>query len=138
MVEPSLRSQAERGSESMWSECLPVPSGALEEETDLIEAEAFDFMSQATKGVTLPAFEDEYEEFLIALGRRIKQLRNERGLSLRDMVVLHGYHDSQWRRMERGGAGNVQSLLKIARAFQISLSELLEGLGEYPTTSIKD
>jgi transcriptional regulator with XRE-family HTH domain len=95
-------------------------------------------MSQVTKGVALPAIEDEYEEFLIALGRRIKQLRKERGLSLRDMVVLHGYHESGWRRMERGGAGNVQSLLKIARAFQISLSVLLDGLGEYPTTSIKD
>jgi transcriptional regulator with XRE-family HTH domain len=82
--------------------------------------------------------DDDYEDFLRALGKRIKQLRNERGWSLRDMVVHHGYHDSQWRRMERGGAGNVQSLLKIARAFQISLSTLLDGLGEYPVTAAKD
>ena len=48
------------------------------------------------------------------------------------MVVVHGYHDSQWRRMEREGAGGIQSLLRIAKAFDISLSALLNGLGEYP------
>ena len=73
----------------------------------------------------------EYEQFLKSLGARIKQLRNERGLSLRDMVIQHGYHDSQWRRYERGGAINVQSLLKIAKVFQLSLAKLLDGVGEY-------
>jgi hypothetical protein len=34
---------------------------------------------------------DEYEQFLKTLGGRIKQLRKERGLSLRDMVLQHGY-----------------------------------------------
>ncbi len=73
----------------------------------------------------------EYEAFQKALGRRIKEFRKERKLSLRDMVVKHGYHDSQWRRFERGGAANVQSLLRIAKALGTSLSILLDGLGEY-------
>ena len=76
--------------------------------------------------------DQDYEEFLKALAKQIKKLRNERGLTLRDMVIVHGYHDSQWRRMERDGAGGVQSLLRIAKAFGISLSVLLDGLGEYP------
>ena len=58
---------------------------------------------------------EEYEQFLKTLGCRIKQLRNECGYSLRDMVIRFGYNDSQWRRYERGGSINVQSLLKIVR-----------------------
>jgi transcriptional regulator with XRE-family HTH domain len=79
---------------------------------------------------------DEYEQFLKTLGGRIKQLRKERGLSLRDMVLQHGYNDSQWRKYERGGSINLQSLLKVAKVFGISLSRLLDGLGEYPAVSI--
>lgn len=79
------------------------------------------------------ADELDYDEFLMALGRRIKQFRKERGLSLRDMVVTYGYHDSQWRRFERGGAANLNSLLRIAVAFNTPLSTLLEGLGPAPS-----
>ena len=83
-----------------------------------------------------PDIDQDYSEFLKLLGMRIKQMRNERGLSLRDMVVKHNYHDSQWRKYERGGPINVPSLLKIAKAFGTSLSALLDGLGEYPPLSV--
>ena len=63
-------------------------------------------------------------------------MRKERGLSLRDMVVKHNYHDSQWRKYERGGPINVPSLLKIAKSFGTSLSALLDGLGEYSPASL--
>ena len=56
----------------------------------------------------------EYKAFLAHTAKRIKELRRQRGLTLRDMVVVHGYHDSNWRRMEREGVGSVQSLLRIA------------------------
>jgi transcriptional regulator with XRE-family HTH domain len=82
-------------------------------------------------------FGPDYGQFLKELGTRIKQLRNERGLSLRDMIVIHGYADSQWRRYERGGSVNVQTLLRICNAFKISLCVLLHGLGEYPTVSVE-
>ena len=85
-----------------------------------------------------PDIDQDYAEFLKLLGVRIKQLRKERGLSLRDMVVKHNYHDSQWRKYERGGPINVPSLLKIAKSFGISLSALLEGLGEYPAASVAE
>ena len=83
-------------------------------------------------------FGPEYGQFLKELGARIKQLRHERGLSLRDMIVIHGYADSQWRRYERGGSVNVQTLLRICNAFKISLCVLLDGLGEYPAASVDE
>jgi transcriptional regulator with XRE-family HTH domain len=79
----------------------------------------------------------DYDEFLNLLARRIKSLRLERNLSLRDMVVTHGYHDSNYRRIEREGAGGIQSLLRICKAFDVSLAYLLDGLGEYPKDDIQ-
>jgi transcriptional regulator with XRE-family HTH domain len=80
--------------------------------------------------------EAEYKEFLSALGRRIKDLRKARGWSLRDMVMLHRYHDSQWRRYESGGGLTIPSLLRIAGLFEVSLSKLLDGLAEFPRKSV--
>ena len=72
--------------------------------------------------------EDEYPELLRALGKRIRKLRKERGLTLRQMEIISGYRDFDWRRLERTGAGNMALLLKVAHAFEISLSTLLKGL----------
>lgn len=80
----------------------------------------------------------EYKQFVKTLGRRIKDLRKARGYSLRDMVLQHGYNDSQWRRYERGGPMNLQSLLKIAKTFGTSLSDLLNGLGEYSEVRVHE
>jgi transcriptional regulator with XRE-family HTH domain len=79
-----------------------------------------------------------YEEYMKALGARIKQLRQERGLSLRDMVVKHDYHDSQWRKYERSGASTIGALLRIAKALNTSASILLDGLGEYPASNMAE
>ena len=70
----------------------------------------------------------EYEAFLKLLGARIKELRKERKLSLRDIVVKHGYQDSQWRNYESGGSLNVRSLLRIAEVLRVSLADLVIGL----------
>lgn len=72
-----------------------------------------------------------YEVFLEELGARIKQLRKERGWTLRDMVVQHGFHLSHWQAFEKGNRGiSLSSLLRIAEVYNITLSELLDGLGE--------
>jgi transcriptional regulator with XRE-family HTH domain len=80
----------------------------------------------------------DYEEFLKLIAERIKTLRKERNLSLRDMVVGHGYHDSNYRRIERDGAGGILSLLRICKAFGITLCQLLDGLGEYPKQNLAE
>jgi len=77
--------------------------------------------------------DDDYKRFLKVLGARIKTLRKERGLSLRDMVIHHGYHDSQWRKYESGGGLTVQSMLRIAKVFKLSICELLRGLDQFPS-----
>ncbi len=72
-----------------------------------------------------------YDLLLEQLGARIKQLRKERGWTLRDMVVQHGFHLSHWQAFERGNRGmSVPSLLRIAEVFDVTLCELLDGLGE--------
>lgn len=77
-----------------------------------------------------------YAQFMKALAGRIKTFRKERGLSLRDMVVKHDYHDSQWRKYEREGASSVSSLLRIARALDTTLTVLLDGLVDYPSGNV--
>lgn len=79
----------------------------------------------------------DYDEFLQLLAQRVKTLRLERKLSLRDMVVVHGYHDSNYRRIEREGVGGIQSLMRLCKAFGVSLSELLDGLGDYNKAELK-
>lgn len=81
--------------------------------------------------------DDDYDEFLQLLAQRVKTLRLERELSLRDMVVDHGYHDSNYRRIEREGVGRIQSLMRLCKAFGMSLSELLDGLGDYNKADLK-
>jgi transcriptional regulator with XRE-family HTH domain len=74
---------------------------------------------------------EDYKAFLAHTAKRIKELRRERGLTLRDMVVVHGYHDSNWRRMEREGVGSVQGLLRIAKAFAVPITTLTDGAEDH-------
>ncbi len=75
-----------------------------------------------------------YDLWLEELGARIKQLRKGRGWTLRDMVVQHGFHLTHWQGFERGKKGiSVPSLMRVAELFDMTLCQLLEGLGEVPT-----
>jgi hypothetical protein len=74
---------------------------------------------------------EDYRTFLAHTAQRIKELRRERGLSLQDMVVVHGFYDFNWRRMEREGVGSVQSLLRIAKAFGAPLTTLTASFGDH-------
>lgn len=79
---------------------------------------------------------EDHEQFQKALAERLRTLRKERGFSLRDMTVRFGYAESQWKRVEREGVGTTQSLLRIAKAFQTTVGNLLDGLGEYPSARV--
>ncbi len=80
----------------------------------------------------------EFLDDLKMLGSKIRQVRVERGLSVRDMVVRHNYHDAQWRRYEKGAALTVPSLLRIAKALGTSVAILLDGVGEYSISKVDD
>ena len=80
------------------------------------------------------ALHPDHVEFFAALGRRIRELRKERGWSLHDMVVKHGYYQSQWQKYEGGGPVTVDSLLRMATIFGMPLGRLIDDLGEFPRT----
>jgi DNA-binding XRE family transcriptional regulator len=71
----------------------------------------------------------DYKEFSAALGKRVKQLRKERGLTLRALVIQHGFHLTQIQRIEKGDGLSVPTLLRIAEVFQIPVEKLIAGLG---------
>lgn len=74
--------------------------------------------------------EYSYELLLEQLGARIKQLRKDRGWTLRDMVVEHDFHLTHWQAFEKGNRGmSLPSLLRVASVFGVTPSQLLEGLG---------
>ena len=82
--------------------------------------------------------EDEFKDFLKALGKRIRALRRDKKVNMRDIMISTGYHDAQWRKYEAGGSLNIMSLMKVALALEVSLAELLDGLGQWPLQSVAE
>jgi transcriptional regulator with XRE-family HTH domain len=72
----------------------------------------------------------DYEQFRLALGKRVKELRKQRGLTHRAMVVEHGFHLTQIARIERGETIAMATLLRVAETFQVPVGELVGGIGE--------
>lgn len=72
----------------------------------------------------------DYERFLMELGVRVKQLRKERRLSHRRMVAEFGFHLGQLAKIENGGAVSAQTMLKLCAAFDMTLEELVQGVGQ--------
>ena len=72
----------------------------------------------------------DYDEFRVALGKRIKELRKQRGMTHRVMVSDHGFHLTQIARIERGESFSVPTLLRLAETFQVPVGELISGIGE--------
>ena len=63
------------------------------------------------------------------LGRRCRELRLERGLSQLDMMRRFEFSLSHYQKIERGVLDPRFSTLKrLADAFEISLSDLLDGV----------
>lgn len=82
--------------------------------------------------------EEEAQDFLKALGSRIRQLRKEKGLDMRAIMIASGYYDAQWRKYESGSSMNVVSLMRVAYALDVSFSELLDGLGQWPRLTVEE
>ena len=70
-----------------------------------------------------------YESFLTELGARLRRLRLEHGWTLRDMIVTHGFHLAHWQGFEKGKGISVPSLLRLCEVFDISVEQLVAGLG---------
>lgn len=76
-------------------------------------------------------------EIAKTVGQRIRYARMEKGWSQEKLAELADCHPAYIGQVERGERNaTLESVAKIASALQISLSKLLEKIGEEPTDSI--
>lgn len=69
----------------------------------------------------------EKNEQLILLGKHIKNLRLKRNLTLENLCYKNGLEPSTISRIEKGQVeAKYLTIVKIAKAFKLSLSELLD------------
>ena len=76
-------------------------------------------------------------EFYVAFGKRVKELRKERRITLRSFIADHGFHLTQIHRIERGDGISVPTILRLAEVFQEPLETLLAGLGSAAPPELK-
>lgn len=77
--------------------------------------------------------EQEFIGELKRLGKRLKQLRKHRGLTLLDLEVLCGINDSDISRYENGKEKiELFSLYRLAKALKVTLNSLTDYDGELP------
>lgn len=66
------------------------------------------------------------ERLLKLLGRRVRQLREERGLKQDDMIQL-GFNEKYYQRIEYGQKNcTVRTLSRLAAAFKVSVDDLFD------------
>jgi transcriptional regulator with XRE-family HTH domain len=82
--------------------------------------------------------DEEFRAFLKALGARIRTIRKGKNFDMRHIMITSGYYDAQWRKYETGGSLNLQSLLKIALTLEVPLTELFDGLGQWPILNVEE
>lgn len=71
----------------------------------------------------------ETERFFSLLGRRVRALRLECGMTQEDMIE-HGFSLRHFQQIEAGSSINVTTLLRLAEVFRLDPSDLLAGLSE--------
>ncbi|MGI4758178.1 MAG: helix-turn-helix domain-containing protein [Janthinobacterium lividum] len=89
-------------------------------------------MVKKTNPESVPPLRYDYKVFSVELGKRIRQLRKESGLTLRALIVQHGLHLTQIQRIEKGNGISVPLLLRVAQIFQLPLEDLVADLGKVP------
>ena len=69
----------------------------------------------------------EIDNELLILGKRIKRLRKDKGLTLENLCYKNGLEPSTLSRIEKGRVeAKYLTLLKIANAFKLKLKDLLD------------
>jgi transcriptional regulator with XRE-family HTH domain len=69
----------------------------------------------------------DHAKFFKALGRRVKELRQQRHHSQEDMISF-GFSARHWQQIEAGRPITVATLLRICDVFHVRLEELVRGL----------
>ena len=63
----------------------------------------------------------------MSMGRRLRELRNRRGFSVKEVAKRVGVAESTYRDWEYGRAIKGEPYVKLAGIFDVSLGELLTG-----------
>ena len=66
-------------------------------------------------------------KFFLRLGKRIRKLREKRGLSQEDMIS-YGFSARHWQQIEAGRPITVSTLLRVCAVFGASIDRLVHGL----------
>lgn len=67
------------------------------------------------------------KDLLLKIGERIKELRTEKGISQQELAAALDIEKSNMSRLESGRVNmGVRTIYRIARALDISMSELLD------------
>ena len=80
---------------------------------------------------TVTAMHYKYEDFVDAVAKRLRELREERGYSKRRFALEHGYFLSHWHKIESGEKMSLQTLLRAANSFDLSVEELINSARRY-------
>lgn len=68
--------------------------------------------------------ERDFERYCLAVGKRVRELRLQAGLTQEDMMG-RGFSLRHYQRIEAGRSVTLRTLWKLARAFGIQLRDLL-------------
>ena len=67
------------------------------------------------------------EKLQIAIGKRVRTLREEKNLSQQELAALCTFEKSNLSRLEAGGTNpTLYTLKKIAESLEVSLKELMD------------
>jgi transcriptional regulator with XRE-family HTH domain len=67
------------------------------------------------------------EKFFVALGLRVRKMRERNGYSQEDMISF-GFSARHWQQIEKGRPITLRTLLRICEVFQIPMARLVRGL----------
>jgi len=66
------------------------------------------------------------EKFRIAIGKKIREYRNARGISQETLGLEVDLSKNQIGRIERGGNSTISSLYRIAKQLEVDITVLLK------------
>lgn len=82
----------------------------------------------AKKAKQVKTVKKELTPAMLKLGKRIRQLRKDAGYTnFMTFAYDHGFNPTQIARWEQGANIRFDSLCRLAKAFDMTVSELLEG-----------
>ena len=72
---------------------------------------------------------EDIEVYIVEIGKQIRQLRKEQGLTQLDLSIKSGIDERQVQRLERGHtSATLKTLLKISIGLEVSIVDLFQFL----------